>query len=170
MKKFIIAVLAIAAIIMIMSIPAEGAEQWITKKYTFTGVCDVVNLKIVGLGTRYVGINSSGYLTSTTSAKAEFIIIPTEYSGYYVFRSVTDPNLALTYTSKGFKMGVINPGDYTHQIYKDTQMFRLVWRNGYPQGYNDRPCTGWQLVCKANKKVVTCSGYSVLGLSLMNAG
>ena len=164
MKKFIIAILAIAAIVMIMSIPAEGAEQWITKKYTFTGVCDVVDLKIVGLGTRYVGINSSGYLVSTTSAKAaEFIIIPTEYSGYYAFRSVTDPNLTLTYTSKGFKMDVIDPGDYTHQVFKDTQMFKLVWRNGYPQGYNNRSCNGWQIICK-NGKALTCSGYSIFGM------
>ena len=169
MKKFIIAMLAIAAIIMIMSIPVEGAEQWFTKKYTFTGACDVVDFKIVGLGTRYVGTNSGGYLTSTTSAKAaEFIIIPTEYSGYYVFRSVTDPNLALTYTNKGFKMSAINPGDYTHQVFKDTQMFRLVWRNCYPQGYDNRPCNGWQLVCKANKKAVTDSGYSVFGVRLKN--
>ena len=164
MKKFIITILAIAAIVMIMSIPVEGAEQWITKKYTFTGVCDVIDLKTEGLGNRYVGINGNGYLVSTTSAKAtEFIIIPTEYSGYYVFRSVTDPNLTLTYTSKGFKMDVIDPGDYTHQNFKGTQMFRFVWKTNYAQGYNNRKCNGWQIICK-NGKVLTCSGYSIFGM------
>jgi len=169
MKRFITAVLIVATVLMAMAVPTEASEsgRWITKTFKYEGYCPTVKLRIEGLGERYV----SGNITSTTKAKAmEFVIIPTEYNGYYVLRSTENPHIALTFKDGKFKLSDINPGDYTHQVFKDTQMFKLVWRHCYPQGYDNRPCSGWQLVCKANKKAVTCSGYSVLGLSLMNVG
>lgn len=97
----------------------------------------------------------------------QFVIIPTEYSNYYILRSVDNPHIALTFKDGKFKLSEINPGDYTSQIFAKEQMFKFTWKTNYPQGYNNRKCTGWQIICK-NGKVFTCSGYSIFGMLQIN--
>ena len=97
----------------------------------------------------------------------QFVIIPTEYNNYYILRSVDNPYLALTFKDGKFKISDINNGDYTSQIFAKEQMFKFVWKVNYSQGYNNRKCTGWQIVCK-NGKVFTCSGYSIFRMPQMN--
>ena len=162
MKRFITAVLIVATLLVCMAVPTEASEsgRWITKSFSYEGYCPVVKLRIEGLGERYV----SGTITSTTKAKAmEFVIIPTEHNGYYVLRSTENPHIALTFKDGKFKLSDINPGDYTSQVFAKEQMFRFVWKTGYTQGYNNRKCNGWQIICK-NGKVFTCSGYSIFGM------
>ena len=167
MKRFITAVLIVATLFMAMTVPTQASEssgRWITKSFTYEGYCPIVKLRIEGLGERYV----SPSLGSTTKTKAmQFVIIPTEYSNYYILRSVDNPYLALTFKGGKFKLSEINPGDYTSQVFAKEQMFRFVWKTNYAQGYNNRKCTGWQIVCK-NGKVFTCSGYSIFGTWQMN--
>ena len=162
MKRFITAVLIVATLLVCMALPAEASEsgRWITKTFSYEGYCPIVKLRIEGLGERYV----SGNITSTTKAKAmEFVIIPTEYNGYYVLRSVENPHIALAFKDGKFKLSDINPGDYTSQVFAKEQMFKFVWKTNYAQGYNNRKCTGWQIICK-NGRVLTCSGYSIFGM------
>ena len=162
MKRFITAILIVATLLVCMAVPTEASEsgRWITKTFKYEGYCPVVKLRIEGLGERYVSQN----IASTTKAKAmEFVIIPTEYSGYYVLRSTENPHIALTFKGSKFKLSGINPGDYTSQVFVKEQMFRFVWKTNYAQGYNNRKCNGWQVVCK-NGKVLTCSGYSIFGM------
>ena len=162
MKRFITAVLIVATVLMAMAVPTEASEsgRWITKSFKYEGYCPTVKLRIEGLGERYVSQN----ITSTTKAKAmEFVIIPTEYNGYYVIRSTENPHIALTFKDGKFKLSDIDNGDYTSQVFAKEQMFRFVWKTGYAQGYNNRKCNGWQIVCK-NGRVLTCSGYSAFGM------
>ena len=162
MKRFITAVLIVATLLVCMALPTEASEsgRWIAKTFSYEGYCPTVKLRIEGLGERYV----SGNITSTTKAKAmEFVIIPTEYNGYYVLRSTENPHIALTFKGGKFKLSDINPGDYTSQVFAKEQMFRFAWKTGYAQGYNNRKCNGWQIICK-NGKVLTCSGYSIFGM------
>lgn len=162
MKRFITAVLIVATVLMAMALPTEASEsgRWITKSFSYEGYCPTVKLRIEGLGERYV----SGSITSTTKAKAmEFVVIPTEYNGYYVLRSTENPHIALTFKGGKFKLSGINPGDYTSQGFSREQMFRFVWKTNYAQGYNNRKCNGWQIICK-NGRVLTCSGYSIFGM------
>lgn len=163
MKRFITAVLIVATLLVCMAVPAEASGpsgRWITKTFKYEGYCPVVKPRIEGLGERYVSQN----ITSTTKAKAmEFVIIPTEYNGYYVLRSAENPNVALTFKDGKFKLSGINPGDCTSQVFAKTQMFKFVWKTNYAQGYNNRKYTGWQIICR-NGKVLTCSGYSIFGM------
>lgn len=162
MKKFITAVLIVATLFVYMAVPTQASEssgRCITKSFTYEGYCPTIKLRIEGLGERYI----SQKITSTTKAKAyDFIIIPTEYNGYYVLRSTINPHIALTFKDGKFKLSEINPGDYTSQVFAKEQMFRFVWKTNYAQGYNNRKCNGWQIVCK-NGKILTCSGYSIFG-------
>ena len=167
MKRFITAVLIVATVLMAMALPTEASEssgRWITKTFKYEGYCPTVKLRIEGLGERYV----SQSVTSATKAKAyTFIVIPTEYDGYYVLRSVDNPHIALTFKDGKFKLSDIDNGDYTSQVFAKEQMFRFVWKTNYAQGYNNRKCNGWQIACK-NGKVLTCSGYSIFGMWQMN--
>ena len=167
MKRYITAGLIVATVLMAMALPTEASEssgRWITKTFSYEGYCPVVKLRIEGLGERYV----SQSVTSATKAKAyTFIVIPTEYDGYYVLRSVDNPHIALTFKDGKFKLSDIDNGDYTSQVFAKEQMFRFVWKTNYAQGYNNRKCNGWQIACK-NGKVLTCSGYSIFGMWQMN--
>ena len=164
MKRFITAVLIVATLFMVTTVPTQASEHWITKSFKYEGYCPIVKLRIEGLGERYVSTS----LGSTTKTKAmQFVIIPTEYSNYYILRSVDNPHIALTFKDGKFKLSGINPGDYTSQVFAKTQMFKFVWKMNYAQGYNNRKCNGWQIVCK-NGKVFTCSGYSIFGMPQMN--
>lgn len=164
MRRFITLTFAIVIMFVFMAVPTEASERWITKNFKYEGYCLVVKLRIEGLGERYV----SGNIASTTKAKAyEFVVIPTEYNGYYVLRSVENPYIALTFKDGKFKLSDIDNGDYTSQVFSKEQMFRFVWKTGYAQGYNNRKCNGWQIVCK-NGRVLTCSGYSVFGMRQTN--
>lgn len=159
MKKFITLILIVATLFTTMTTSVSASEHQITKTFTYEGYCPIVKLRIEGLGERYV----SPSLGSTTKTKAmQFIIIPTEYSNYYILRSVDNPHIALTFKGGKFKLSEINPGDYTSQVFAKEQMFRFVWKTNYAQGYNNRKCNGWQIVCK-NGKILTCSGYSIFG-------
>lgn len=164
MKKFITLILIVATLFTTMATSVSASERQITKNFKYESYCPIVKLKIEGLGERYV----SPSLGSTTKTKAmQFVIIPTEYNNYYILRSVDNPYLALTFKDGKFKLSEINPGDYTSQIFAKEQMFKFTWKTNYPQGYNNRKCTGWQIICK-NRKIFTCSGYSIFGMLQIN--
>ena len=165
MKRFITAVLIVATLLVCMAVPAEASERWVTKTFNYGSYAPVVQFRVEGLGEKYIAVKSDGFLTSGTKAKAKhFVILPTVYNDYYVIRDADNPYLALTYTSAGFKMATSPDNDYGMPEYKQTQMFKFAWKTNVAQGYNNRKCNGWKIICKYNNMTVPVSGYNVFGM------
>ena len=170
MKKFMVSVLAIIMIVGIFAIPTEAGESWIENKFVFGSYAPVVKFSIKGLeDKRWITADSQGNLKSTTKACAkEFVILPAEEQGWYIIRDAVNPNFCLTFANNRFCMDTPDHNEYYMQVFRNTQKFKFVWKTKIPQGYNNRKCDGWYVVCKSNKMVVPVSGYCVLGMNIMN--
>lgn len=167
MKRFISALLIIVTIISMTVIPAQASEGWITNKFEFGSFAPVVKFSIKGFEDKlWVTVDNNGYLTSTSNKdKARnFVILPAEEQGYYIIRDTNNPYLTLTFTPKGFRLMSSPENKYAMPIYQNNQKYKFIWKSNYPQGYNDRKCSGWHLQCKSNKMIVSDVGYSVLGM------
>lgn len=170
MKKFMVSVLAIIMIVGIFAIPTEAGESWIENKFVFGSYAPVVKFSIKGLeDKRWITADSQGNLKSTTKAGAkEFVILPAEEQGWYIIRDAVNPNFCLTFANNRFCMDTPDHNEYYMQVFRNTQKFKFIWKTKIPQGYNNRKCDGWYVVCKSNKMVVPVSGYCILGMNRMN--
>ena len=170
MKKFMVSILAIIMIVGIFAIPTEAGESWIENKFVFGSYAPVVKFSIKGLeDKRWITADSQGNLKSTTKAGAkEFVILPAEEQGWYIIRDAVNPNFCLTFTNNIFCMDVPDHNEYYMQVFRNTQKFKFIWKTGYKQGSRNLKCNGWHLICMEKNKVVTCSGYSVLGMNRVN--
>ena len=164
-KKASIAIILIITMITVMTTTINAGNKYIEKSFTFGSYAPTViihhpvyNWVLTAKGDKLTWQKPNG------SNSQMFVILPTEYNGYYSFREFNNgktEQFYIGYTKSGFKL-VSNK-----EVRPDTIAYKFVWKktdNCSGKTFNNV----WRLSCKQNKISMCFSGCGSLRIEPTN--
>lgn len=172
MKK-ITAILTMIMLMFALTVPAQAETRYIEKTFTYGKYAPtvVIHHPVYNWVLEAKPDGSLSWAKPKGTYAQLWVILPTNYKGYYAFREFNNGGLQqryITYTPKGFRLDFPGTNKDGGELVKAAQAYRFSWRTTHKCGGKTFKNV-WCLFCRESGLNMCAGGWGGFRLEQTNA-